>query len=898
MGNAASQQQDPSGHPPPTRPPQARDSPPTASTSSSSRPSSSRTPSATVATPSPPPASAVEGDTPPLRPNRKSIELPGLNTFPAPAAHGHMRLSSTRLGGGPSAYAHSRREREHGRNQNGSFTANGQGRRVQQQQAQAPRTAAIAIPGGRRGRDDSDDETETGYGRHAQEGIARRKAELAREQQLKQQQQDGRRGRSRSRHDTDHNHRTPSPSRSRTPSRSPSRSPSRARSEFSDGSGSGSGPQRSSRRHHHNHTQRGDDMHRATLEAAAQRARDATSNGHAHIPSITTDMGSTSAYNDYAYSTDPNEVIIRSTIPLTIGPSAFVGMAEGDGDLDDGDGIEGAPIEPSPDATGGVGGSGPAGVRTRAAAVFVDEIVGPVLTEVPIEWCGGGTEVYLIRAGDGDWMNRTQLEKNETTGAFSTTVHLPPGTHHFRFIVDGATLVAPSSEIANAVDDQGFITNYVTVPGASPATATGASAAATGANTAASVSPDSATAIAPPPVQVPTTPGTPSVAHRVSFEDPTSTLTSTNTTPLATPTKERPPTSASASPTDVKRSISLRRKAELAAAGAKGRRASVPAHAAIHPDGSFWDQASVDGSSERGGHRERVPHVQTGRRSSRAVWTSEIPAQLFIAAAQEEEWAKAQADWVAEREREREQRERGRNGYTHYGGGNYGTSYGGPPEPAIPHAAQLPRHLERLILNRPSPGVVIPKVGTGAGNPGLTTTVYGAAPISIYGGGNGTTTPMSLRVTTASGTDVSVHSSMMQGFASMDGAVSASSSSNGNGTSTSKSSRHQSTHSASALVAQAQQSGNTPLIADDPSVLQTPSHAVLYHLCTSSIKDKMIAVGASTRYRQKYLTTVYYKPAEPIIREDPIANGNNNADDENPPPPPDGGAGGDESTAT
>ncbi|KAJ7016882.1 hypothetical protein C8F04DRAFT_979783 [Mycena alexandri] len=61
--------------------------------------------------------------------------------------------------------------------------------------------------------------------------------------------------------------------------------------------------------------------------------------------------------------------------------------------------------------------------------------------------------------------------------------------------------------------------------------------------------------------------------------------------------------------------------------------------------------------------------------------------------------------------------------------------------------------------------------------------------------------------------------------------------------------------------------GGTPLIADDPSVLQTPSHAVLYHLCTSSIRDKMIAVGASTRYRQKYLTTVYYKPAEPTTRE-------------------------------
>jgi len=50
--------------------------------------------------------------------------------------------------------------------------------------------------------------------------------------------------------------------------------------------------------------------------------------------------------------------------------------------------------------------------------------------------------------------------------------------------------------------------------------------------------------------------------------------------------------------------------------------------------------------------------------------------------------------------------------------------------------------------------------------------------------------------------------------------------------------------------------------------LQTPSHAVLYHLTTSSIRDKMIAVGASTRYRQKYLTTVYYKPAVPPGREE------------------------------
>ncbi|KAJ7364930.1 hypothetical protein DFH08DRAFT_681002 [Mycena albidolilacea] len=99
-----------------------------------------------------------------------------------------------------------------------------------------------------------------------------------------------------------------------------------------------------------------------------------------------------------------------------------------------------------------------------------------------------------------------------------------------------------------------------------------------------------------------------------------------------------------------------------------------------------------------------------------------------------------------------------------------------------------------------------------------------------------------LRVTTASGTDVSVPMTSFTSAAS------------GSGSGTSRSTTPNPV--------------GTPLIADDPSVLQTPSHAVLYHLCTSSIRDKMIAVGASTRYRQKYLTTVYYKPAVPTNRDE------------------------------
>lgn len=58
---------------------------------------------------------------------------------------------------------------------------------------------------------------------------------------------------------------------------------------------------------------------------------------------------------------------------------------------------------------------------------------------------------------------------------------------------------------------------------------------------------------------------------------------------------------------------------------------------------------------------------------------------------------------------------------------------------------------------------------------------------------------------------------------------------------------------------------STPLaddtvIADDTSVLPVPSHVVLHHLSTSAIRNGVLAVGGTVRYRKKYMTTVYYKP--------------------------------------
>ncbi|KAJ1917261.1 hypothetical protein H4219_003291 [Mycoemilia scoparia] len=47
---------------------------------------------------------------------------------------------------------------------------------------------------------------------------------------------------------------------------------------------------------------------------------------------------------------------------------------------------------------------------------------------------------------------------------------------------------------------------------------------------------------------------------------------------------------------------------------------------------------------------------------------------------------------------------------------------------------------------------------------------------------------------------------------------------------------------------------------NDPNVLPVPNHVVLNHLYACSIKDQVMAVSTTSRYRGKYLTTIYYKP--------------------------------------
>eukprot|EP00842_Homolaphlyctis_polyrhiza_P001984 jgi/Hompol1/2787/HPOL_000379-RA len=48
--------------------------------------------------------------------------------------------------------------------------------------------------------------------------------------------------------------------------------------------------------------------------------------------------------------------------------------------------------------------------------------------------------------------------------------------------------------------------------------------------------------------------------------------------------------------------------------------------------------------------------------------------------------------------------------------------------------------------------------------------------------------------------------------------------------------------------------------AKEPYVLPAPTHVTLNHLYACSIRDGVMAIGCTTRYRKKYITTVLYKP--------------------------------------
>ncbi|KAI0763656.1 5'-AMP-activated protein kinase beta subunit, interation domain-containing protein [Trametes elegans] len=234
-----------------------------------------------------------------------------------------------------------------------------------------------------------------------------------------------------------------------------------------------------------------------------------------------------------------------------------------------------------------------------------------------------------------------------------------------------------------------------------------------------------------------------------------------------------------------------------------------PAH-----QNSFWSDSSTQVGGPAGKGKE-------------AAWTTKIPSELIAAAAEEEAYL-ARADSPT-------------------------SSSSGIPAPNIPPAPALPRHLDKLILNvRPvmagpaigGPGAATDRDKRRSGrerersrrerdrdsrsrpaNLGMTSAEQGAED-----GPAAPPPPLKLPVVTASGTDVTA---MIAQQASAPPTP----------------------------PAQQARPWDGPGVSDDASVLPVPSHVVLHHLSTSAIRNGVLAVANTTRYRKKqYITTIYYKP--------------------------------------
>ncbi|KIY67087.1 carbohydrate-binding module family 48 protein [Cylindrobasidium torrendii FP15055 ss-10] len=191
------------------------------------------------------------------------------------------------------------------------------------------------------------------------------------------------------------------------------------------------------------------------------------------------------------------------------------------------------------------------------------------------------------------------------------------------------------------------------------------------------------------------------------------------------------------------------------------------------------------------------------------IWTSEIPAALLEAAAVEDEYITAYSSQATET----------------------------PPTPDLPAAPHLPRHFERQILNSGNANTK-DKRRTG----GRKRTNSGSRTPEAESPG-----PRLLPVTTASGTEID------KAFAKGVAAYAAMGMTPAVPSPVESPAKEHPPPAISLDV-------DTGVLGDDTSVLPVPSHVVLNHLCTSQIRHGVIAVAQTMRYKNKYLTTIYYKP--------------------------------------
>ena len=88
----------------------------------------------------------------------------------------------------------------------------------------------------------------------------------------------------------------------------------------------------------------------------------------------------------------------------------------------------------------------------------------PTAQKVPttLEWKGHGNQAYVTGTFAPNWEKKFRMHRDpEKDGVFSTTIPLPTGTHHLKFLVDN--IMETSNELPTTVDFTSALVNYIEV---------------------------------------------------------------------------------------------------------------------------------------------------------------------------------------------------------------------------------------------------------------------------------------------------------------------------------------------------------------------------------------------------------------------------------------------------
>lgn len=84
------------------------------------------------------------------------------------------------------------------------------------------------------------------------------------------------------------------------------------------------------------------------------------------------------------------------------------------------------------------------------------------MTPVTLVWRGRGKQVYVTGTFADEWQSKIALRQLRPGTPFLCTLHLPPGTHRLKFVVDDRWRVSP--DLDSATDGDGTLVNYVEIP--------------------------------------------------------------------------------------------------------------------------------------------------------------------------------------------------------------------------------------------------------------------------------------------------------------------------------------------------------------------------------------------------------------------------------------------------